>query len=83
MNQKHLLKFIKKKMRTEGTETVLFRDNKHYTLSEVFDSLGLTVDTISVDTLEYGELCHQRLFVSLSFGSVHADHATFHRVCLS
>jgi hypothetical protein len=28
MNQKHLLKFIKTKLRTEGDVTVLFRDNK-------------------------------------------------------
>lgn len=52
MNQKHLLKFIKKKMRTEPNERVCFRDNKLLTLQEVFDSLGLTADSLSVDTLE-------------------------------
>lgn len=52
MNQKHLLKFIKKKMRTEGDETVLFRDNKYLTLKQVFESIDMTVDKLSVDTLD-------------------------------
>jgi AMP deaminase len=52
MNQKHLLKFIKTKLRSEGNEKVLFRDNRLYTLREVFDSLGLTEENLSVDTLD-------------------------------
>lgn len=54
MNQKHLLKFIKKKLRTEGQETVIYRDGRYWTLQEVFDSLSLNEDTITVDTLD----CH-------------------------
>lgn len=37
MNSKHLLKFIKKKLKTEKDETVLQRDGKYLTLQQVFD----------------------------------------------
>ncbi len=37
---------------TEPDVAVLFREGKVWTLQEVFQSLGLTVDTLSVDTLE-------------------------------
>lgn len=53
MNQKHLLKFIKKKLRTQGHEVVLFRDEKLLTLRQVFDSLKLTEDSISVSRLHF------------------------------
>lgn len=81
MNEKHLLKFIKKKLLTEPNETVIFRDGKYLTLKEVrvfgydgkvallcfllpqvFESLSLSADTLSVDSLD----CH-------------ADRRTFHR----
>lgn len=52
MNSKHLLKFIKKKLKVEGNEVVLHRDGKYLTLQQVFDSLSLKADTISVDTLD-------------------------------
>mmetsp|Transcript_1531 Transcript_1531/g.2032 ORF Transcript_1531/g.2032 Transcript_1531/m.2032 type:complete len:727 (-) Transcript_1531:42-2222(-) len=52
MNQKHLLKFIKKKLRESPNEIVIVRDGKQLTLSEVFESLNLTTYDLSVDTLD-------------------------------
>lgn len=42
MHQKHLLRFIKSKLRKEPGEVVIFRDGKYLTLQEVFESLKLT-----------------------------------------
>ncbi|PRQ24392.1 putative AMP deaminase [Rosa chinensis] len=42
MNQKHLLRFIKSKLRKEPDEVVIFRDGTYLTLREVFESLDLT-----------------------------------------
>jgi AMP deaminase len=42
MHQKHLLRFIKSKLRKEADEVVIFRDGKYLTLREVFESLKLT-----------------------------------------
>ena len=42
MHQKHLLRFIKSKLRKEPDEVVIFRDGKYLTLREVFESLSLT-----------------------------------------
>ena len=39
MNQKHLLRFIKKKLKTEAEEVVIFRNGKYLTLGQVFESL--------------------------------------------
>ncbi|OMJ26350.1 AMP deaminase [Smittium culicis] len=52
MNQKHLLRFIKFKIRTESDKQVIIRDNKMLTLKEVFQSLNLTAYEISIDTLD-------------------------------
>lgn len=52
MNQKHLLRFIKYKMKTSPDDTVIFRDNKHLTLTEVFQSLNLSAYDLSIDTLD-------------------------------
>ncbi|KAI5462934.1 hypothetical protein BGZ63DRAFT_422345 [Mariannaea sp. PMI_226] len=52
MNQKHLLRFIKSKMKKFPNEVVLFRDNKHLTLAEVFSSINLTAYDLSIDTLD-------------------------------
>ena len=42
MHQKHLLRFIKSKLKKEPNEVVIFRDGKWLTLREVFESLSLT-----------------------------------------
>ncbi|KAF8467784.1 hypothetical protein BDZ91DRAFT_793449 [Kalaharituber pfeilii] len=52
MNQKHLLRFIKSKMKKCPDEVVLYRDGKHLTLAEVFASLNLTAYDLSIDTLD-------------------------------
>lgn len=52
MNQKHLLRFIKRKMKKSPDEVVLFRDGKHLTLKEVFESVNLTAYDLSIDTLD-------------------------------
>lgn len=52
MHQKHLLRFIKSKLKKEGDEVVIFRDGKYLTLKEVFESLNLTPYDLSVDTLD-------------------------------
>mmetsp|Transcript_17825 Transcript_17825/g.25219 ORF Transcript_17825/g.25219 Transcript_17825/m.25219 type:complete len:712 (-) Transcript_17825:130-2265(-) len=52
MNQKHLLRFIKKKLKTSPNEIVSFRDGLFMTLTEVFESLRMTAYDLSVDTLD-------------------------------
>lgn len=52
MNQKHLLRFIKSKMKKCPNEVVLFRDGKNLTLRQVFESLNLTAYDLSIDTLD-------------------------------
>jgi AMP deaminase len=52
MNQKHLLRFIKKKLKTEPNTPVIERDGRVLTLAGVFDSLGITAYELSVDTLD-------------------------------
>lgn len=52
MNQKHLLRFIKSKMKKCPDEYVLFRDGRNLTLREVFESINLTAYDLSIDTLD-------------------------------
>ncbi|ESW06805.1 hypothetical protein PHAVU_010G078200 [Phaseolus vulgaris] len=52
MNQKHLLRFIKSKLRKEPDEVVIFRDGTYLTLKEVFKSLDLTGYDLNVDLLD-------------------------------
>ncbi|KAH3683268.1 hypothetical protein WICPIJ_005737 [Wickerhamomyces pijperi] len=52
MNQKHLLRFIKRKMKDNANEEVIFRDGKVLTLAEVFKSLNLSAYDLSIDTLD-------------------------------
>ena len=52
MNQKHLLRFIKSRMKKSPDDVVIFRDNKYLTLKEVFESLNLTAYDLSIDTLD-------------------------------
>jgi AMP deaminase len=59
MNQKHLLRFIKSRMKKNPDEVVLFRDGKHLTLAEVFASINLTAYDLSIDTLDM-HVCYPR-----------------------
>ena len=52
MNAKHLLRFIKHKLRFSPDEIVIHRDNNFLTLSEVFHTLNLTAYDLSIDTLD-------------------------------
>lgn len=52
MNQKHLLRFIKSKMKRCPHEVVMFRDGKELTLQQVFDSIHLSAYDLSIDTLD-------------------------------
>jgi len=52
MNQKHLLRFIKHKLKCVPNEVAVFRDGKFLTLGEVFVSLKLTAYDLSIDTLD-------------------------------
>ena len=52
MNQKHLLRFIKSKMKKCQHEVVMFRDGKEMTLQQVFDSIQLSAYDLSIDTLD-------------------------------
>jgi AMP deaminase len=61
MNQKHLLRFIKSKMKKCPDEIVMFRDGKHLTLEEVFQSIHLTAYDLSIDTLDM----HVRIIILL------------------
>jgi AMP deaminase len=64
MNQKHLLQFIKKKLKGNPDEVVYKNreTDKLMTLGEVFTALDLTAYSLSIDTLD-----------------MHAAHDTFHR----
>jgi AMP deaminase len=52
MNQKHLLRFIKHKMKLSPDEKVIKRDGQVLTLQQVFESLNLTAYDLSIDTLD-------------------------------
>ncbi|XP_071399654.1 AMP deaminase 2 isoform X1 [Centroberyx affinis] len=52
MNQKHLLRFIKRAMKKYPTEIVHVERGKGQTLMEVFESMNLTAFDLSVDTLD-------------------------------
>ncbi|XP_016330136.1 AMP deaminase 2-like isoform X5 [Sinocyclocheilus anshuiensis] len=52
MNQKHLLRFIKRAMKKYPGEIVHVEQGRGQTLSEVFESMNLTAFDLSVDTLD-------------------------------
>ncbi|KAJ1303337.1 hypothetical protein OPQ81_011533 [Rhizoctonia solani] len=60
MNQKHLLRFIKHKMKHHPDDKVIVRNGKELTLQEVFESLNLTAYDLSIDTLDMH--AHQEAF---------------------
>ncbi|XP_017694923.1 PREDICTED: AMP deaminase 2 [Lepidothrix coronata] len=52
MNQKHLLRFIKRAMKRHLDEIVHVEQGKEQTLKEVFETMNLTAYDLSVDTLD-------------------------------
>jgi len=52
MNQKHLLRFIKKTLKTDGDAPVCKAGQKHMSLKDVFESMNLTAYDLTVDMLD-------------------------------
>lgn len=52
MNQKHLLRFIKKKIKTEADTVVLNNNGTKVTMKEVFKKMGIDAYDLSVDMLD-------------------------------
>ena len=52
MNQKHLLRFIKRAMKKYPRDIVHVERGRGQTLMEVFESMNLTAFDLSVDTLD-------------------------------
>ncbi|TBU11938.1 AMP deaminase [Hamiltosporidium tvaerminnensis] len=52
MNSKHLLKFIKNKLLTSPCDDVYQKDDKIYTLSEIFKELNISLENLCIDTLD-------------------------------
>ena len=52
MHQKHLLRFIKSKLKKEPDEVVIFRDGKYLTLQEVFESLNMSAYDLNIDLMD-------------------------------
>ena len=52
MNQKHLLRFIKKKMKESAGEVVINSKGNRQTLSQVFEELQLRAYDLNVDNLD-------------------------------
>ncbi|XP_026468653.1 AMP deaminase 2-like isoform X3 [Ctenocephalides felis] len=52
MNQKHLLRFIKKTLKQNADEVVTHTNGKPMTLKEVFQSMNLTTYDLTVDMLD-------------------------------
>jgi AMP deaminase len=77
MNQKHLLRFIKSKMRKSPDEVVLFRDGKHLTLREVFESINLTAYDLSIDTLDMHVCSPIRCFILHGPNTLPGSHRFF------
>ena len=52
MTQKHLLKFIKRKVRHHSDDVVCLKDGKPLTLGQVFESYNLTAYDLSIDSMD-------------------------------
>ncbi|GBM31097.1 AMP deaminase 2 [Araneus ventricosus] len=52
MNQKHLLRFIKKSMKVHADDVVQVKDGKSKTLKKVFEELNINTYDLSVDMLD-------------------------------
>jgi len=58
MNQKHLLRFIKKTIRMKDTEIVTRdKSGREMTLKDVFKSMNLTAYDLTVDMLDVHAVC--------------------------
>ncbi|CAH8482963.1 unnamed protein product [Schistosoma turkestanicum] len=85
MNQKHLLRFIKKTIRTKSDVYVCEdpKTKKPMTLSELVDKIGITLYDLNIDNLDVHALVDKigiTLYdLNIDNLDVHADRNTFHR----
>uniref|UniRef100_A0A8W8L5V8 AMP deaminase n=1 Tax=Magallana gigas TaxID=29159 RepID=A0A8W8L5V8_MAGGI len=85
MNQKHLLRFIKKKMKTCSDEVVCKdkKSGKEMTLAEVCETMNIHSYELSVDVLDvhavFDSMALKPYDLSVDKLDVHADRNTFHR----
>ena len=83
MNQKHLLRFIRKKIKDNGNDVVCLDKGEPLTLNQVFESMNLTAYDLTVDMLDVHAVCHVPLNsmfnVSLMVILFPQDRNTFHR----
>lgn len=52
MNQKHLLRFIKHKLKTCPDDVVARREGRDLTLAEVFQTFNLSASELSIDSMD-------------------------------
>ena len=60
MNQKHLLRFIKRAMKKYPQEIVHVEHGRGQTLKDVFETMNLTAYDLSVDTLDMHAVRYER-----------------------
>lgn len=60
MNQKHLLRFIKKTLKTNSDEVVTITKGQPMTLADVFQSMNLTTYDLTVDMLDVHAVSNKR-----------------------
>ena len=70
-NHKHLLRFIKKSIKTDAEVGVCKVNNKVMTLNEVFQSMNLTPYDLTIDMLD----CH-----AVSDETTVSSHYLFHHI---
>ena len=58
MNQKHLLRFIKKSYRVDAERVVHKLKGKEVTMKELFESLNLHPYDLTVDSLDVHAVCY-------------------------
>lgn len=58
MNQKHLLRFIKKSYRVDADRVVHNLKGKEVTMKELFESLNLHPYDLTVDSLDVHAVCY-------------------------
>ncbi len=66
MNQTHLLRFTKSKMKNSPDEVVLFRDGRYLVLEEVLESVNLTACALLLDHLTFRQIGEEQ---GLAFAS--------------
>ena len=82
MHQKHLLRFIKSKLKKEPNEVVIFRDGKYLTLKEVFESLQLTSHLACIYRHSSGNcpcVAVKGYDLNVDMLDMHVDKSIFHR----